>query len=227
MQIIGHRGAAGLAPENTLASMQRAIKEGIDWIEFDVHHTKDGQLVVLHDFTTGRIASTNLRVKNHTHKELRALKTNSGQPIPLLSEVLETIGDKAKINIEIKASGCAKGVSELIEKYIANGYSYDHFLVSSFSPFILWEMRRLNKNVPLAQLEFGLPIHKILSKALNLKAVGFDHKRMSGRLVTSAKKNGLFVYTYTVNDTGEAKKLEAIGIDAIVTNYPDRFNSQA
>lgn len=226
MQIIGHRGAKGLAPENTLVGVKCALQLGVDWIEFDVHSTKNGQAVVIHDNHTGRIASQRLRVSRTTSAKLTTLKTTSGQSIPTLSEFMYAIGNQSKILVELKSRSCAKQVNEIIVEMVKAGYKYDHFMVSSFNPYLLYELHRLNKNIPLAMLEsyvsLGL-LSALLYKTLPLAGVGLDHHGISKLAVRLAKKHGLFIYAYTVNSQEEAQRLENIGIDAIVTDYPDRM----
>lgn len=223
MQIIGHRGARGLAPENTLAGVKQALKIGVDWVEFDVRRTQDGRLIILHDRHTGRISKSKRQAKRTSYQQLLAIETHSGEPIPLLVEVLKTIGHSAKINIEIKTPGCAKQITKAIEIMVANGYTYDHFMVSSFYPNILFEVKKYNQQIPLALLELHLSASLLISRKLNLKAVGLYHHTISRMAVRLAKHLGLFVYAHTVNDPKEAQHLQKIGVDAIVTDYPDRF----
>jgi glycerophosphoryl diester phosphodiesterase len=225
MQIFGHRGARGLAPENTLVSIEQALKVGVDWVEFDVRRTQDGRLIILHDNHTGRIAKNKRRAKRASYQQLLELQTHSGEPIPLLVEVLKLIGHKAKINIEIKTPGCAEQVAKAIEVMVASGYAYDHFMVSSFYPNILFEIKKYNQQIPLALLELHLSVSLLISRKLNLKAVGLYHHTISKMAVRLAKHFGLFVYAHTVNDPKEASHLQKIGVDAIVTDYPDRFTA--
>lgn len=223
MQIIGHRGARGLAPENTLAAIERGIEAGADWIEFDVRRTKDGHLIILHDRHTGRIAKRRVHVRRARYEQLRALPTRSGELIPQLLEVLELIGHRAKVNIEIKSPGCAEIVAQAIQRMVREGYSHDHFMVSSFYPAILADVHRQDARIPLALLELHLSLGLLLANRLGLKAIGLYHLTASKLAVRLAKKRGLFVYAHTVNNPKEAKRLATIGVDAIVTDYPDRM----
>ncbi|HWZ65484.1 MAG TPA: glycerophosphodiester phosphodiesterase [Patescibacteria group bacterium] len=230
MQIIGHRGIHGLAPENTLAGVEHALRVGVDWIEFDVRSTKDGQVVVIHDSHTGRIANERLKISQTNSSHLTKLDTSSGQNIPTLSEFMYAIGKQSKILVELKSRGCAKQVNEIIKTMVKSGYNYDHFMVSSFYPPLLFELYRLNKSIPLALLEYRVSLGLLsflLNKALPLTGVGLDHQNISRLVVRLAKKRGLFVYTYTVNDPAEAANLKKLGIDAIVTDYPDRMKHVA
>jgi glycerophosphoryl diester phosphodiesterase len=224
MQIIGHRGAAGLAPENTLPAIQKALDLKVDWIEFDVHATRDGQLVVIHDKHTHRIADQKLRIKHTDLLTLQQLETDSGVRIPTFAEVVQLAGDRVKINIEIKSHGCAEEVVATIKRLINADYSYDHFLVSSFKPLLLHEIRRRDKNIPLGLLHGVLPLGFLAAtKDLHIKAAGFSMYHITPQIVRMAKKRGLFVYVYTVNSVSTAERLESWGVDGIVTNHPERM----
>lgn len=224
MQIIGHRGAAGLVAENTLPSIQKALDIGVDWIEFDVHRTRDGKLIVIHDSFTRRIASEWMRVKNQDLLTLQQLETKSGHRIPTFVEVVQLIGQRARINVEIKSKGSADEVTKTIKKLVNADYPYEHFLVSSFSPKILAEVREKNKFIKLGLLHWRLPFgFTTVSKDLNISAAGFSQFHVTPQVLSMAKRRGLMSYVYTVNSERNARRLEKWGADAIVTNRPDRM----
>ncbi|MGH7196591.1 MAG: glycerophosphodiester phosphodiesterase [Candidatus Saccharimonadales bacterium] len=224
MQIIGHRGAAGLAPENTLASIHAALEAGVDWIEFDVHATKDGHVVLVHDPHTLRVGPHLRFISRTTRAQLQSLKTYSKQPIMTLEDAMDAVIDKAKINIEIKSRSCAEKVVKNIGRLVKKGYSYDRFFISSFQPAILRRVQQLNPNIPLALLHASMPLRFMVERDLNLSAVGFYHRLLSPALVKRARKRGLLVYAYTVNSKSRAATLARWGVQAIVTNYPNYFN---
>lgn len=229
MQIIGHRGARGLAPENTPQGIKHALDLGVvDWIEFDVHRTKDGHVVVLHDRTTRRIATKTVRVHQANLATLQTLEMKDDFSIAELKDVVAVIGKRAKINIELKSKGCGEIVTKLIEELVQKGYTYDHFLVSSFFPPLLYDIQRRNKHIPLGFLQVaGLSSSFApLLRTLSLRAIGFEHHKISTKAVALAKRHGLFTYAYTINDPHEAQMLQAKGIDAIVTDYPDVIHQQ-
>ncbi len=223
MQIMGHRGAAGLAPENTIASIEKALEVGVDWVEFDVRRTLDGHVVLVHDRHTGRVARRRLVVKKSPIQELQQLEMKKGAIIPTLEEAVAIVGKKAKINIEIKQLECVEQVIELIESYVKKGYAYSHFLVSSFSPAILRAAYQLNKQIPYALLQVW-PVRFRWLSSVKLSGVGFYHiSALTPFIIKLAKRRGLYTYAYTVNSFEEAKQLKRMGLDGIVTNYPDKF----
>ncbi len=129
---IGHRGAKGLEPENTLRSIRRALDLGVDGVEIDVYFV-DGQLVVIHDDTLERTTNGRGRVEEQSFDYLRSLDAGKGEKIPTLCEVFETVNRRAFINIELKGRNTAMPVFELIEEYCdSKGWKKEDFLVSSF-----------------------------------------------------------------------------------------------
>ncbi|SRR6266496_745386 len=223
MLIMGHRGAAGLAPENTIASIAEGLAVKADFIEFDVRQTKDGHIVLVHDRHTGRVAHKRLTVRKSGIKELETLEMKHGYAIPTLEEAVELIGKKAKINIEIKSPECVPQVVALIQAYVKKGYPYAHFLVSSFSPAVLRAAYKIDKKIPYSLLQIW-PVRFRWLRSVKLSAVGFYHiSALTPFIVALAKRRGLYTYAYTVNSFEEAKRLKRLGIDGIVTNYPDKF----
>lgn len=223
MQIIGHRGAAGLAPENTRASFRAAINAGVDWIEFDVRTTKDGRVVLSHDPHTVRTGKR-LRVISRTdYVTLRNVRLKGGNTIPTIAEAFNAIDGQAKINVEIKTPGCADAVVQNIERMVKNGASYSDFLVSAFKVARLREIHRLNSKIPLGLLHLFSPYKFLRLKGLRIQAVGFSRRRLPLRAIHQAELRELMVYVYTVNSAKQAAHLAERGVQAIVTNRPDRL----
>lgn len=218
MQIIGHRGAKALLPENSLPSFLLALKKGVDWIEFDVRRTKDNKLVVFHDASLLRLAKNARRVSSLTLAELQAITLNSDATIPTLDEVLDLIGDKAKIDIEIKDVGIASQVHQRILAQVAAGRPMHDFLVTSFSLKILHEMHAIDNKVPLGLLHHVWPF-VFLTANLPLAAVGFYSKFVPKFAIEWAKKRGAWTYVYTVNSKKRSQALQKRGVKAIVTDY--------
>ncbi len=224
MQIMGHRGAAGLAPENTIAAIAEGLAAKADWVEFDVRRTQDGHIVLVHDRTTRRVAKKRVSIHKAAMKELQALEMKRGEAIPSLEEAFEIIGKKAKINVEIKSPDCVPQVVKLIQKYIKNGYPASHFLVSSFSPAVLRAAYQLDKKIPYSLLQIW-PVRFRWLSSVKLSAVGFYHiSALTPFIVALAKRKNLYTYAYTVNSFEEAKQLKRLGLDGIVTNYPNKFD---
>lgn len=221
MDIIGHRGARGLAPMNTIASIKAALQAGVDWIEFDVRRTKDGVAVLSHDRTTVRVSPRARRISRTTYAKLAKARTFKGEPIATITEAFKTIGGKAKINVEIKSKGCAEVVVDHIERMVKAGANYDRFLVSSFKPERLREIHRLNDHINLCLLHGLRPLTFLKLRALRLSAVGFWRKRLPKKAIAQAKVRNIAVIVYTVNSKRLAERMAKHGVDRIVTDRPD------
>jgi glycerophosphoryl diester phosphodiesterase len=217
IKIIGHRGAAGYAPENTLQSFQTAIDLGCDAVELDVHLSKDGVPVVIHDDTTDRTMGRHGLVRDLTVEQL--------QPVPSLQEVIDLCRGKIQMQIELKVPGTPEPVVELLRKNNIN----DQVVVASFFPELLREVKRLNP-----ALRCGLLFKKIsyrlfpsrlwqLVTSIPLEALGSRPPLLNSGLIRAAHSRGLIVCSYGVNSTAEGERLAAMGVDEICTDYPKLF----
>lgn len=219
---IGHRGAMGHAPENTLASVRKALELGTHCIEVDVYHV-DGHLVVFHDERLERTTNGTGYVHEQTFEYLRTLDAGNGERIPTLAEVIETVDRGAGINIELKGPGTARPVVECIGTFRERGWNDDLFLVSSFNHRALVEVRRLDPRINIGALISGLPVDDAAS-ALKLEAysvhpsVAFVYRRF----VDDAHAHGLRVFAFTVDHPGDIARMKELGVDGIFTNYPER-----
>lgn len=221
MQIIGHRGARGLAPENSKTAIKAGIKAGVDWVEFDVRRTKDGKVVLVHSLHTFKKTLRPRIVSLTSYEKLSKAKTFKNEPIATITEAFTTVGNKAKINVEIKSKGCAEVIVNHIECAVKAGASYSHFLVSSFKVERLREVHRLNSQIPLALLHGSRTGGFLKVRALRLSAVGFWYKRLPKKMIEQAKIRNLSVYAYTVNNPKTVQKLKDLGVDWVVTDRPD------
>jgi glycerophosphoryl diester phosphodiesterase len=149
--IIGHRGAAGYAPENTLSAFDYAIKRGVDMIEFDVWQCASGELVVFHDAKVDRLTDGRGYITSYTLDELQQLTVLGCEKIPTLVEVLDFVDRRVKMYIEIKDSDIAYDILEVIEYYVAHKqWQYDDFLVASFDHTQLNDIKAANRLVSIA-----------------------------------------------------------------------------
>lgn len=222
---IGHRGAMGYEPENTLLSFKKALELGVDAIELDVYVCKSGELVVIHDDKVDRTTNGKGYVMEKNFDELRSLDAGKGEKIPTLSEVLDLVNKKIKVNIELKGVGTAKPVSNLIEKYIKDkGWKYDDFIVSSFNHYELKEFGELNPSVKIGALIVGIPIgFAEFAEKLNASFVNLCVEFISQEFVDDAHRRGIEVYVWTVNDADEIRRMKSLGVDGIFSNFPDRL----
>ncbi len=221
MLVIGHRGAAGLAPENTLKALRAGFDAGADILEFDIRLTKDKIPVLVHDFHTLRTHHDTSIISRSTLEEL--LKRTEKQPIVLLTDVLDEFFGKILLNIELKGRGSGEAVAELLKKrYIKRKSDWDNILFSSFKGSELIAIRKVSDKANLALLHSENPfIFIAYHRRLNLTAVGFHRLYINPFALEIARRAGLFTYAYTVNRSQSALLLAQQGIDGIVTNFPN------
>ncbi len=213
MLIIGHKGAAGLAPENTPEAFRAGIEANADILEFDVRFTSDDVPILNHDSKLH-----NLTIKKSTAAEL----TKAG-PIVTLEDILDEFFGQILLNLEYKPSDKADKLYEFInDKYISKPSDWDNLIISSFSTHALEDLRKLNKNINLGLLHSLNPFSFVLHyKKLDISAVGWHRLHANPVAIAIAKKLELFTYVYTVDRPKAAKILAQKGIDGVVTNRPD------
>lgn len=221
MLVMGHRGAAGLAKENTLDAMRAGQQAGADILEFDVRLTKDKIPVLTHDFHTLRTHHDTSIISRSTLAELQ--ERTKGQPIVPLAKVLDTYFGKIILNIEIKGRGTGKVVAELLlKKYIKRAHDWDNFMFSSFRGSELATIRKICPEANLALLHSENPfIFIAYHRRLHLTAVGFHRLYINRFALEIAKRSGLFTYAYTVNRPHTALMLAQQGLDGVVSDRPD------
>ena len=222
---MGHRGAAGHEPENTLRAFRRAVELGADMVELDVQLCGSGELVVIHDDTVDRTTDGSGAVGELSLDELRGLDAGLGEGIPTLDEVIDLLGGRIGINIELKGLGTAGPAYESMGRGVAErGWSREGFQVSSFHLEELTAMRVTSGEARTGVLFFrdrrGAMEFARVNEAYSLNPffgaidVGF---------VEEAHRLGLKVYPWTVNEPGDIRRMKALGVDGIISDYPDRL----
>ena len=222
---IGHRGAKAHAAENTLASFQKALDAGVDAVELDVHVCSTGELVVIHDFTVDRTTNGTGEVHKLALAQLKTLVVEGVHEIPTLDEVMEILGHKCLVNIEMKGRHTAKPVSDFIDRYVKEkGYSYTHFIVSSFQREELQIMSETNKNVCLGILtQASVKQAWEWADEFNATALHPHFTLLTESNVKKAQEAGYKVYTWTVNEPEDIARMKAYGVDGIISDYPERL----
>ncbi|MEK6153323.1 glycerophosphodiester phosphodiesterase family protein [Flavobacteriaceae bacterium 3-367] len=225
--VIGHRGAMGHETENTLASVQKALDLEVDMMEIDVFKIKSGEIVVFHDSTVDRLTDGHGPVESYTLAELKQLTLIGDHKIPTLSEVLELINKSVPLNIELKGADTAVGVQRIMEKFInRNGWTMEHFIISSFYWEELRKMRQINPEVALAILIEGEDPAKAIpiARELSAEAINPDIDQLDHVSADKIKASGFKIYTWTVNAEEDIQKAKQLAVDGIITNYPERIN---
>jgi glycerophosphoryl diester phosphodiesterase len=221
--IIGHRGAAGYAPENTLASFAKAIECKVDMIEFDVWRCASGELVVFHDAQLNPVTNGHGYITETTLHELKKLRVmGSSEQIPTLQEALNFINRRVKVYVEIKGTDIAHDVVNIIEYYVnEKDWRYDDFLVASFDHTQLRDIKAANKLISVAALFYGIP-YDFAASATSFDAdvvcVSIDF--INQVFVDDIHKRGMRAYVYTVNHEDDILRVLSYNVNGIVTDYP-------
>lgn len=225
MLVIGHRGAAGVAPENTLESLRAGVDAGADMLEFDVHMTSDNIPVLTHDNNLLRTHRKRAFINKMTYAQLRDLTADSPNPIISLEAVLDEFYGEVLLNIEVKQRGIASHLIGLLErKYIKHKSDWDVFVFSSFLTNELLAIRKCSKEANIWLLHKRNPfIFIAFARRLELSGVGFHRLYINDFSLMIAKKTNLFTYAYTVNRPEAAKQLGDRGIDGVVSDYPAKI----
>ncbi|HMK46027.1 MAG TPA: glycerophosphodiester phosphodiesterase family protein [Methanocella sp.] len=218
--VIGHRGAAGYEPENTLRSFRRAIEIGVDWIELDVRRTADGHLVVMHDDTIDRTTSGHGKVSETSLYDLKRFDAGKGERVPTLQEAIDLSKGRAKLIIEIKQEGTETEVVDIIGK---NDLVEDT-IVSSFFYNSIRRVKEISTGIMTAAIASKLPIdfHRLHNDYL-ADSVFLRKDIVSRDIVDEAHRDGFLVCVWNLDDSREVGKYADMGADFLSSNYPDRL----
>jgi glycerophosphoryl diester phosphodiesterase len=232
-EIFAHRGARCAAPENTLPAFAAALDMGADGIELDVHCTADGQLVVIHDFSVNKTTDGQGEVSRMCFAEIARLDAGShfapafaGTRVPTLEAVLDLVGSRCRINIEIKSMNLyAHDASDAVAAVIRQRSLYEQVIVSSFNPITLIKMRHLDARILLGMLydDKMPPFFRQFwaGPPLLPQAQHPQHRLVDAEYMGWARAIGAQVNTWTVNDPTEAQRLAALGVTTLITDVPD------
>lgn len=234
MKLIAHRGASGYAPENTLASFRKAVEMGAKAVEFDVQMTKDGQLVVIHDFFLERTTNGFGLIMDKEYAEIKTYDAGSrfntsfsDEYVPLLEEVLEVFPKDIEIHLEIKKISLdLRPIEEDIYQVMKSKGLLERTVFSSFDHICLKHLLK-HKDIRVGILIGSSMIeptaymkkNNLISYSLNEEATF-----VTKALVEEVHHANLLLNTYTVNDRKIAQYFEQIGVDGIFTNYLDIFD---
>ncbi|MEK5523458.1 glycerophosphodiester phosphodiesterase [Heyndrickxia sp. FSL W8-0423] len=233
--IFAHRGSAGTHPENTMESFIAAEKSGAEGLELDVHLSKDGEIVVIHDETVDRTTNGKGFVHQLTVAELKELNASykfktfqsfiRSPKIPTLKEVFEWMrGNNLLCNIEMKNGKIMYPLLEEKVIQLIRDYRYeDRIIISSFNHYSLVRCFQLAPELETAPLySDGLYMPWIYAKAIHAKGLHPNFKAAPDMIIQEAMSNGIAVRPYTVNKESDMERLIAIQCSAIITDYPEK-----
>ena len=235
--VLGHRGASHAAPQNTLAAFRKAAEVGADGIELDVHLSRDGVPVVIHNNSVDATTDGTGLVRELTLAQLKALDASAhfdapdsaaphsdaafaGERIPTLEEVLAEVGAKVLVNIELKSGQTVALVSAVVD-LVRRMEMTDRVWFSSFKPYALYRARALAPEIPCGLLYGPLNLGTLLLRPFTPHEALHPYKDMlTERFVRRVHRRGLRVFTWTLDDPVVARKFAAWDVDGIITNEP-------
>ena len=213
--------------ENTIESVQKAIELNVDGIEIDVFKSKTGELVVYHDPFLSRLSNSNAFIEQISLDSIKKIELIGGYFIPTLKEIVDMIPEKIFLNIELKGQDTAFETNKIIINYL-NTYNFpvSKFIISSFRWDELKKIRSFNKDIPIAILVDSL--YKIddaikLAKQINAVALNPNKEFITKDIVNKIQSKNIKVYPYTINTPRNIRKMRSMGVDAIITDYPERI----
>jgi glycerophosphoryl diester phosphodiesterase len=238
--LFGHRGCCKSAPENTLAAFRKVLDFGIPGVELDVHLCKTGELVVSHDFNLKRVTGFDSIIEETAYETIAELDAGAwfaeefrGEKIPLLTEVLDLMGDKVYYDIEIKTN-CRKcgSVERTLADIIAGRELYRRVMVSSFNPFSIRALRHFDRRIATAVIysthrEVPRLFRKGAGRYICRPAALKPDKNLVNRwsLFFDKKIAGYPLITWTIDEAPTARRLLELGVDGIISNIPEEMLS--
>lgn len=225
--VTGHRGASGLAPENTIPAMLKAIEAGADFSELDVQESSDGVLVLLHDSSLKRTAGLDANIWEMDYASLKTVDVGSwfdpkfaGTTIPTLEEVMDAVRGKMKLNIELKINSHEDQLPERVVDLIARKNFISECIVTSFDFTAIDRVKELNSSIKAGYLFSQIPEDVDVFTA-NVDLFSVKYKIVDKEFVDKAHAHNKDVHVYTVNDPEEMKRLIDFGVESIITDRPD------
>lgn len=224
--ITAHRGASGLAPENTLASISLAMKLGADFCEIDVQETADGKIVLLHDASLNRTTNAKGKIWKLNLADLPNVDAGSwfasefsGEKIPTLEEMIEAVAGKIKLNIELKINGHQKKLAERVVEIVEKKNFIDQCVITSFDFKEINKVKLIYPKIKTGLIFNKIPKENIWSSKFDLFSI--DKKLATLEFIQKAHEFGKEVHVWTVNKEKIMKKMIELGVDNIITNFPN------
>ena len=244
---IAHRGASGTAPENTLSAFRKALEIGVDAIELDLHGTRDGEIVAIHDASLDRTTNLSGPVKRNRLTTIKmadaggwfhpdfageriqvdanTVRTVARELVPTLAEALECIGGNAIAVLEIKDTT----IGEAVVKKINEMNALEQVVIISFHASVLQEVRALNPRIPTGwlignQSSDASPTHLCQQLGeLGCNLLNVNHELITAEFAYEIRRRGITLWCWTVDDPARMREMRAFGVQGITSNYPERF----
>ena len=220
MKIIGHRGARGLAPENTITGLRKGLEHGVDELEIDLRVTKDDIVVLHHDAVLKDAGGGRFRISRHTYAELKDRKPD----LPTLEEALDTIGHPVPFYIEVKHYERVRPVVKILRGYLKKGWRPEDFRLGSKHQKTLLELHKALPEIQKIVIERWSGVRGTRrARRLGTKRLSMNKNWLWWGFIRAMKRGGWELYAYPMNNAVRAKKWAGHGLAGVITDYPDRF----
>lgn len=220
-KVIAHRGASGEEPENTLRAFEAAVAQGAQMIELDLRLTMDGHVVVIHDASLNRTTDRQGRIAKITLAEARRADAGKGERIPTLKETLELARKRAELYLEMKDANAATATLREVREFGLE----NEVLIASFSRRMMQRLRGEVRDIRLG-LIVAPPTLGLLTPTpddFEFDVLSVDERLCRRVLVEQTHRKGKKVFVWTLDDERGYRKMSSLGVDGIVTNFPDRL----
>jgi glycerophosphoryl diester phosphodiesterase len=217
---VGHRGAAGHAPENTIAAIRRGVSLGVDFVELDVQRTRDGRLVVMHDELVDRTTDGTGLVSETTWDQLRLLDAGNGEGVPCVEEALAAANRHAGAILEAKTPGIGPVIHRVVRASAFSG----PVIYASFLHAEILEIRKIDPLARTMALMECIPVSGLaLALDANATFVGLSLDCATAEFIAALHDAGLEVLLYTVNDPRLIRCAIELGADGVISDFPERI----
>ncbi|WP_105199425.1 glycerophosphodiester phosphodiesterase [Pseudoalteromonas sp. T1lg10] len=221
MKVFAHRGASGNHPENTEIAINSALDIGVDGIELDLQSCLD-DYVIIHDSWLDRTTSGQGKVNATAFADIRRVDAGNGQKVPGLQDVIDWVGNKTLLNLELKHTFSLDKLVSTLEHNVDQGrLNRDQLIVSSFDHHQLQWLKQHLPWVKIGALTSSIPLgYAEFAQRLNAYSLHLDKNFVNHQFVADAKARGLEVYAYTVDKDEDILTMQALGVDGVFTNFP-------
>ncbi len=229
---IAHRGASGIAPENTLVAFKKAIEIGVDAVELDLHGTVDGEVVVIHDTSLDRTTNHRGCVNQIALETIKRADAGGwfapefvGEPVPTLAEALACIAKQTIAVLEIKDPL----IAETVVAKIRETHTQDIAVIISFHTTVLQTIRSLEPRIPTGWLignhnNHASPVQLCQQLGeLGCSLLNVNHQLITAEFAYEIRRRGISLWCWTVDDLSRMREMQAFGVQGITSNHPERF----
>jgi len=218
MFVVGHRGAAGVLPENTIKGFEYAISLGVTYVECDVHLTSDKQLVVMHDATVDRTTNGTGKIEDLSFETIRSLDAGEGAQVPTLDEVLAVTKGNVTLLCELKGEGVEQAAVDVVKR---QGMDTE-VMFSSFYMDRIQRVKQIDNTLSIRAI-MASPSKEDIQNAIHLGIVGFDvhYRNLTLQMIEDAHAAGVNIIAWNPDTWAEQKAMIGLGVDGVSSDRPD------